>query len=209
MVPERSVTLASEDDALLEEWRQLLHDVGKGKRVREVHRGWVEKKNEMSDRWQHRYLVLLSTHELLVLQKENATQPKHIVDLATLVDVRASDEYEEDGYDFAFVIETAKGKGARVGGSAGSVGSVGSSDDGADKVVETTTLHLCVDDEEQRNQWIEQLRRAAPDRAHRVTDHPGEKVAQHGQIGRLGGAMAGRHGLIRLHPKAWGYPPHS
>ena len=177
VVPERSVTLASEDDALLEEWRQLLHDVGKGKRVREVHRGWVEKKNEMSDRWQHRYLVLLSTHELLVLQKENATQPKHIVDLATLVDVRASDEYEEDGYDFAFIIETAKGKGARVGGSTGSVGSVGRSDDGADKVVvETTTLCVCVDDEEQRTQWIEQLRRAAPDRAHRVTDHPGEKV---------------------------------
>jgi len=32
---------------------------------------------------------------------------------------------------------------------------------------------------------------------------------QHGQSGRLGEAMAGLHGLISLHPKAWGCPPHS
>ena len=34
-------------------------------------------------------------------------------------------------------------------------------------------------------------------------------VLQHGQSGRLGGAMAGLHGLISLHPKAWGCPLHS
>ena len=36
-----------------------------------------------------------------------------------------------------------------------------------------------------------------------------EKEHQHCQSGRLGGAMAGRHGLLRLHLKAWGCPPHS
>ena len=30
-----------------------------------------------------------------------------------------------------------------------------------------------------------------------------------GQSGRLGEATAGLHGLIRLHLKAWGCPPHS
>ena len=33
--------------------------------------------------------------------------------------------------------------------------------------------------------------------------------AQDGQSGRLGEATAGLHGLHRLHPKAWGGPPHS
>ena len=37
----------------------------------------------------------------------------------------------------------------------------------------------------------------------------GFKVTQDGQSGRLGEAMAGLHGLISLHLKAWGYPPHS
>ena len=32
---------------------------------------------------------------------------------------------------------------------------------------------------------------------------------QHGQSRRLGGAVAGHHGLIRLNLKAWGGPPHS
>ena len=31
---------------------------------------------------------------------------------------------------------------------------------------------------------------------------PGGRVVQHGQIGRLGGATAGHHGLLRLHLKA-------
>ena len=30
-----------------------------------------------------------------------------------------------------------------------------------------------------------------------------------GQSGRLGGAIAGHHGLIGLHLEAWGCPPHS
>jgi len=34
-------------------------------------------------------------------------------------------------------------------------------------------------------------------------------VSQHGQSGRLGEATAGLHGLISLHLKAWGCPPHS
>ena len=33
-------------------------------------------------------------------------------------------------------------------------------------------------------------------------------AAEHGQSGRLGEAMAGHYGLIRLHLKAWGCPPH-
>jgi len=37
----------------------------------------------------------------------------------------------------------------------------------------------------------------------------GLPVGQDGQSGRLGGAIAGLHGLIRLHLKAWGCPPHS
>jgi len=36
-----------------------------------------------------------------------------------------------------------------------------------------------------------------------------DNVLQHGQSGRLGEAIAGLHGLIRLHLKAWGCPPHS
>ena len=35
------------------------------------------------------------------------------------------------------------------------------------------------------------------------------RVLQHGQSGRLGGAIAGHHGLVRLHLKAWGCPPHT
>ena len=35
------------------------------------------------------------------------------------------------------------------------------------------------------------------------------RASQHGQSGRLGGAISGHHGPIRLHPKARGYPPHS
>ena len=35
------------------------------------------------------------------------------------------------------------------------------------------------------------------------------RALQHGQSGRLGGAMAGHQQLIRLHSKAWGCPPHS
>ena len=34
-------------------------------------------------------------------------------------------------------------------------------------------------------------------------------VSQHGQSRRLGGAISGHHGLVRLHLKAWGCPPHS
>ena len=34
-------------------------------------------------------------------------------------------------------------------------------------------------------------------------------VMQHGQSGRLGEAIAGHHGLVRLHLKARGCPPHS
>ena len=37
----------------------------------------------------------------------------------------------------------------------------------------------------------------------------GADVRQHGQSGRLGGAMAGCHQLARLHLKAWGCPRHS
>ena len=32
---------------------------------------------------------------------------------------------------------------------------------------------------------------------------------RHGRSGRLGGATAGLHGLLRLHLKAWGCPSHS
>ena len=36
-----------------------------------------------------------------------------------------------------------------------------------------------------------------------------DNVLQHGQSGRLGEAIAGLHGLLRMHPKAWDCPPHS
>ena len=36
-----------------------------------------------------------------------------------------------------------------------------------------------------------------------------ESAEQHDQSGRLGGARSGRRGLMRLHLKAWGCPPHS
>jgi len=35
------------------------------------------------------------------------------------------------------------------------------------------------------------------------------RYVQHGQRGRLGEAMAGHHGLLRLHLRAWGCPSHS
>ena len=35
------------------------------------------------------------------------------------------------------------------------------------------------------------------------------KAHPHGQSGRLGEATAGLHGLISMHLKAWGCPPHS
>ena len=38
---------------------------------------------------------------------------------------------------------------------------------------------------------------------------PAPAVRQHGQSGRLGEATAGLHGLLSLHLKAWGCPPHS
>ena len=49
------------------------------------------------------------------------------------------------------------------------------------------------------------------DRGLTVQAHDVERklVQQHGQSGRLGEATAGLHGLISLHLKAWGCPPHS
>ena len=35
------------------------------------------------------------------------------------------------------------------------------------------------------------------------------KFLQHGQSGRLGGAISGLHRLLKVHRKAWGRPPHS
>ena len=40
-------------------------------------------------------------------------------------------------------------------------------------------------------------------------DFHGTGAAARGQSGSLGEATAGHHGLVRLHPKAWGCPPHS
>ena len=69
---------------LSHEWRRLLHDVGRGTRVTEVCGGWVEKQTG-SGRWKPFYLLLLTTHELVLLQNERATQPKHILDLTAPV----------------------------------------------------------------------------------------------------------------------------
>ena len=122
------MTIASEDDELISEWCELLQDVCKGKRVREVHSGWVEKKNAMSERWKSVFLLLLSTHELLVMQSEQAAQPKHVLQLADLAAVRSIDKYADDGYDHAFELV--------MGGE------------------EPYTVEYCVDDAELREQWV-------------------------------------------------------
>ena len=54
------------------------------------------------------YLLLLSTRELIVMQSEHALQPKQIVDIGNMSDAYAVDDYAEDGYDFAFVVETGQ-----------------------------------------------------------------------------------------------------
>ena len=148
VIPERGVMIASEDDELISEWCELLQDVCKGKRVREVHSGWVEKKNTMSERWKSVFLLLLSTHELLVMQSEQAAQPKHVLQLADLTAVRSIDKYADDGYDHAFELV--------MGGE------------------EPYTVEYCVDDAELREQWIHQLRAYAKDKGGRVSKHEAE-----------------------------------
>ena len=145
VIPERGVTIASEDDELICEWCELLQDVCKGKRVREVHSGWVEKKNAMSERWKSVFLLLLSTHELLVMQSEQAAQPKHVLQLVDLAAVRSIDRYADDGYDHAFELV--------MGGE------------------EPYTVEYCVDDAELREEWIRQLRAYASDKGGRISQH--------------------------------------
>jgi len=171
VVPERPVMLASEDETRLEEWHWLLQDVGKGTRVSEIQAGWVEKKNSSSDRWSSRFLVLLSTHELLILPREVGAQPKDVINLANLRKVEKVSEFEEDGYDYAFAIEENTADGDR---------------------------HVfCVDVEEPRDAWIKHLREIGVDHSEQVVDHE-EAVRSTSYLKSDGGGKDTSHGVAAV-----------